>query len=113
MPGVQLGQNCDIDEEVSLEHIWSDVNHALNLVEISDKAVHTLGHSLLCLAPLMVCAESPKMFWLVLIIQESLEGSPGYVSLTSSLQSEPHFLGVTFHVVDCIHNPLLIFTISD
>ena len=53
------------------------------------------------------------MFWLVLVIQESFEGSPRYVSFTSSLQSEPHFLGVTFHVVDCIHDPLLVFTISD
>ena len=61
----------------------------------------------------MVCAKGPKMFWLVLVIQESLEGSPGYVSLTGSLQSGSHFLGVTFHVVDCIHNPLLVFTISD
>ena len=95
------------------EHIWGNVNHALNLVEISDEAVHTLGHSLLCLAPLMVCAEGPKVFWLVLVIQESLEGSPGHVSLTRSLQSGPHFLGVTFHVVDCVHNPLLVFMIRD
>ena len=95
------------------EHIWGDVNHALNLVKISDEAVHTLGHSLLCLAPLMVCAEGPKMFRLVLVIQESLEGSPGHVSLAGGLQSGPHFLGVTFHVVDCIHDPLLVFTISD
>ena len=51
-----------VDEEVGSEHIWGDINHALNLVEISDEAVHTLGHSLLCLAPLMVCAESPKVF---------------------------------------------------
>ena len=102
-----------VDEEVGSEHIWGDINHALNLVKISDEAVHTLGHSLLCLASLMVCAEGPKMFWLVLVIQESLEGSPGYVGLTSGLQLEPHFLGVTFHVVDCVHNPLLVFTISD
>ena len=53
------------------------------------------------------------MFQLVLVIQESLEGSPGHVSLTGGLQSEPHFLGVTFHVVDCVHDPLLVFTISD
>ena len=102
-----------VDEEVGLEHIWGDVNHALNLIKISDEAVHTLGHSLLCLAPLMVCAEGPKVFWLVLVVQESLEGSPGHVSLTGGLQSGPHFLGVTFHVVDCIHDPLLVFTISD
>ena len=95
------------------EHIWGDIDYALNLVEISDKAVHTLGHSLLCLAPLMVCAEAPKMFWLVLVIQESLEGSSGHVSLTSSLQSGPHFLGVTFHVIDYVHDFLLVFTISD
>ena len=102
-----------VDEEVGLEHIWGDINHALNLVEISDKAVDTLDHSLLCLALLMVCAKSPKMFWLVLVIQESLEGSLGYVSFTGSLQSESHFLGVTFHIVDCIHDLLLVFTISD
>ena len=102
-----------VDEEVGLEHIWGDVDHALNLVEISDKAVHTLGYSLLCLAPLMVCAESPKVFWLVLVVQESLEGSPGHVGLASSLQLEPHFLGVAFHIVDCVHDPLLVFTISD
>ena len=102
-----------IDKEVGSEHIWGDVNHALNLIEISNKAVHTLGHYLLCLAPLMVCAEGPKVFWLVLVVQESLEGSPGHVSLAGSLQSEPHFLGVTFHIVDCVHNPLLVFTISD
>ena len=102
-----------VDEEVGSEHIWGDINHALNLVKISDKAVHTLGHSLLCLAPLIVCAEGPKMFWLVLVVQESLEGSPGHVSLTGGLQSGPHFLRVTFHVVDCIHDPLLVFTISD
>ena len=102
-----------VDEEVGLEHIWGDVNHALNLIEISDEAVHTLGHSLLCLALLMVCAEGLKMFWLVLVIQESLEGSPGHVSLTGGLQLGSHFLGVTFHVVDCVHDPLLVFTISD
>ena len=102
-----------VNEEVGSEHIWGDVNYALNLVKISDEAVHTLGHSLLCLAPLMVCAEGSKMFWLVLVIQESLEGSPGHVGLTKALQSGPHFLGVTFHVVDCVHNPLLVFTISD
>ena len=102
-----------IDKEVGSEHIWGDINHALNLVEISDKAVHTLSHSLLCLAPLMVCAKGPKMFWLVLVVQESLEGSPGYVSLTGGLQFGPHFLRVIFHVVDCVHDPLLIFTISD
>ena len=102
-----------VNEEGGLEHIWGDINHALNLVEISDKAVHTLGHSLLCLAPLMVCAEGPKMFRLVLVIQESLEGSPGHVSLARGLQSEPHFLRVIFHVVDCVHDPLLVFTISD
>ena len=102
-----------VDEEVGLEHIWSDIDHALNLVEISDKAVHTLGHSLLCLAPLMVCTEGPKMFGLVLVVQESLEGSPGHVGLAGDLQSGSHFLGVTFHVVDCVHNPLLVFTISD
>ena len=102
-----------VNEEVGSEHIWGNINHALNLVEISDEAVHILGHSLLCLAPLMVCAEGPKMFWLVLVIQESLEGSPGHVSLTSSLQPEPHFLKITFHVVDCIHDPLLVFTMSD
>ena len=102
-----------INEEVGMEHIQGDINHALNLVEISDKAVHTLDHSLLCLAPLMVCAEGLKVFWLVLVIQESLEGSPGPVSLTGSLQLEPHFLRVTFHVVDCVHDPLLVFTISD
>ena len=102
-----------VNEEVGLEHIWGDINHALNLVESSHEAIHTLGHSLLCLAPLIVCAENPKMFWLVLVIQESLEGSSGYVSFAGSFQSEPHFLGVTFYVVDCIHDPLLIFTISD
>ena len=98
---------------MGLEHIWGDINYALNLVKISNEAVHTLGYSLLCLAPLMVCAKSPKMFWLILVIQESLEGSPGHVSFTSGLQSEPHFLGFAFHIVDCIHNPLLVFTISD
>ena len=102
-----------VDEEVGLEHIWGDINHALNLVKISYKAVHTLGHSLLCLAPLMVCAEGFKMFQLVLVVQEGLEGSPGHVGLTGSFQSEPHFLRVAFHIVDCVHNPLLIFTISD
>ena len=102
-----------VDEEVGLEHIWGDINHALNLVKISDKAVDSLGHSLLCLAPLMVCAKSPKMFWLMLVIQESLKGSPGHVSFASSLQLGSHFLRVVFHVVDCIHDPLLIFTISD
>ena len=102
-----------VDEEVRLEYIWGDINHALNLVKISDEAVHTLGHSLLCLAPLMVCAKGPKMFRLMLVVQEGLEGSPGHVSLTSSLQSEPHFLRVAFHVVDCIHDPLLVFTMSD
>ena len=102
-----------VDEEVGLEHIWGNVDHALNLVKISDEAVHTLGHSLLCLALLMVCTEGPKVFWLVLIIQEGLEGSPGHVGLTSCLQSGPHFLRVTFHVVDCVHDPLLVFTISD
>ena len=61
----------------------------------------------------MVCAEGPKVFQLVLVIQESLEGSPGHVSLTRSFQSGLHFLGITFHVVDCIHDPLLVFTISD
>ena len=102
-----------VNEEVGSGHIWGDVNHALNLIKISDKAVHTLGHFLLCLAPLMVCAEGLKMFQLVLVIQESLEGSPGHVSLTSGLQSGSHFLGVTFHVVDCVHDPLLVFMISD
>ena len=29
------------------------------------------------------------------------------------LQSGPHFLRVAFHVVDCVHDPLLVFTISD
>ena len=53
------------------------------------------------------------MFWLVLVVQESLEGSPGHVSLTRGLQLGPHFLGVTFHVVDCVHDPLLVFMISD
>ena len=53
------------------------------------------------------------MFWLVLVIQESLEGSPGHVSFTGSLQLGSHFLGVAFHVVDCVHDPLLVFTISD
>ena len=95
------------------EHIWGDVNHALNLVKISDEAVHILSHSLLCLASLMVCAKGSKMFWLVLVIQESLEGSPGHVSFTGNLQSEPHFLRVAFHVVDCVYDLLLIFTISD
>ena len=102
-----------VNEEVGSEHIWGDINHTLNLVKISNKAVNTLGQSLLCLAPLMVCAESPKVFWLVLVVQESLEGSPGHVSLTSSLQLGPHFLGVIFHVVDHVHDPLLVFTISD
>ena len=102
-----------VDEEVGSEHIWGNINHALNLIKISDEAVHTLGHSLLCLAPLMICAESPKMFWLVLVIQESLEGSLGHVSLTKGFQSEPHFLRVAFHIVDCIYDPLLVFTISD
>ena len=102
-----------VNEEVGSEHIWGDVNHALNLVEISDEAVHTLGHFLLCLALLMVCAEGPKVFRLVLVIQESLEGSPGHVSLTGGLKSGPHFLRVTFHVVDCVHDPLLVFMISD
>ena len=102
-----------VNEEVGSEHIRGDVDHALNLVEVSDEAVHTLGCSLLCLAPLMVCAEGPKVFRLVLVVQESLEGSPGHVSLTGSLQSGPHFLGVAFHVVDCVHDPLLVFTISD
>ena len=102
-----------VDEEVGSEHIWGDVDHTLNLVEVSDEAVHTLGHSLLCLAPLMVCAEGPKMFQLVLVVQESLEGSPGHVGLTGGLQSGPHFLGVAFHVVDSVHDPLLVFTISD
>ena len=95
------------------EHIQGNINHAINPVKISDKAVHTLGHSLLCLAPLMVCAKGPKMFWLMLVIQKSLEGSPGHVSFAGSLQSEVHFLRVIFHVVDCVHNPLLVFTISD
>ena len=102
-----------VNEEVGSEHIWGDINHALNLIEISDEAVHTLGYSLLCLTPLMVCAKGSKMFRLVLVIQESLEGSPGHVSLASSLQSGPHFLRVTFHVVDCVHDPLLVFMISD
>ena len=102
-----------VNKEVRLEYIWCDINHALNLVKVSDKAVDTLGHSLLCLAPLMKCAESSKMFWLMLVIQESLEGSPGYVSFTSSLQSELHFLRVAFHVVDYIYDPLLVFMISD
>ena len=61
----------------------------------------------------MVCAESSKMFWLMLVIQESFEGSPGYVSFTGGFQSRSHFLGIIFHVVDCVHNPLLVFTISD
>ena len=52
----------------------------------------------------MVCAESPKMFWLMLVVQESLEGSSGYVSLAGGLQLGPHFLRVAFHVVDCVHN---------
>ena len=95
------------------EYIWGDIDHALNLVEISDEAVDTLGYFLLCLVLLMVCAESLKMLWLVLVIQESLEGSPGHVGFTGSFQSESHFLRITFHVVDCVHNPLLIFTISD
>ena len=102
-----------VDEEVGSEHIWGDINHALNLIEISDEAVHTLGHFLLCLALLIVCVEGPKMFWLVLVIQESLEGSPRHVSLTRGLQSGPHFLRITFHVVDCVHDPLLVFMISD
>ena len=102
-----------VDKEVGLEHIWGDVNHALNLIKISHEAVHTLGHSLLCLASLMVCAEGLKVFRLMLVIQESLEGSPGHVSLTGGLQLRPHFLGVTFHIVDCVHDPLLVFTIND
>ena len=102
-----------VDEEVGSEHIWGNINHALNLVKISDKAVDTLGHSLLCLTSLMVCTKSLKVFWLMLVIQESLEGSPGYVSFTSSFQSEPHFLKVTFHIVDHIHDLLLVFMISN
>ena len=102
-----------VNEEVGSEHIWGNINHALNLVKISNEAIHTLSHSLLCLAPLMICAEGPKMFWLVLVIQESLEGSPGHVSLTGGLQSGPHFLRITFHIVDCVHDPLLVFMISD
>ena len=98
---------------MGLEHIQGDIDHALNLVKISDEAVHTLGHSLLCLAPLMVCAEGSKVFWLVLVIQESLEGSPGHVSLTGGLQLGSHFLRVAFHIVDCVHDSLLVFTISD
>ena len=98
---------------MGLEHIWSDINHALNLIEISDEAVDTLDHSLLCLASLIVCAETLKMFWLMLVIQESLEGSPGHISFTGSFQLEPHLLRVTFHVVDCVHDLLLVFTISD
>ena len=61
----------------------------------------------------MVCAESLKVFWLMLVIQESLEGSPGHVSFTGDFQSEPHFLGVAFHIVDCIHDSLLVFMISN
>ena len=61
----------------------------------------------------MVCAKSLKMFWLVLVIQESFEGSSGHVSFTGSLQSELHFLRVTFHVVDYVHDPLLVVMISD
>ncbi len=38
-----------VNEEVGSEHIWGDIDYALNLIKISDKAVHTLGHSLLCL----------------------------------------------------------------
>ena len=102
-----------VDEEVGSEHIWGDIDHALSLIEVSDEAVHTLGRSLLCLAPLMVCAEGLKVFRLLLVVQESLEGSPGHVGLTGGLQSGPHFLGVAFHVVDCVHDPLLVFTISD
>ena len=102
-----------VDEEVGSEYIWGDVDHALNLVKISNEAVHILGHFLLCLALLMVCAEGPKIFQLVLVVQESLEGSPGHVSLTSNLQLRSHFLRVTFHVVDCVHDPLLVFMISD
>ena len=102
-----------VDEEVGSEHIWSNINHTLNLIEISDEAVDTLDYFLLCLASLMIGAESLKMFWLMLVIQESLEGSSGYVSFTGNLQSELHFLRVIFHIVDYIHNPLLIFTISD
>ena len=102
-----------VNKEVGSEHIWGDVDHTLNLVKISDEAVHTLDHSLLCLALLMVCTEGLKMFQLVLVIQESLEGSLGHVSFTGSLQSELHFLRVIFHIVDCVHNCLLVFTISD
>ena len=102
-----------VNEEVGSEHIWGDVDYALNLIKISNEAVHTLSHFLLCLASLMVCAKGSKMFWLVLVIQESLEGSPGHVSLTGGLQSRSHFLEIIFHVVDYVHDPLLVFTISD
>ena len=95
------------------ENIWNDINHVLNLVKISDKAVDTLDHFLLCLALLMVGAESLKMFWLILVIQESFKGDSGYVSFIGNVQPEVHFLRFTFYVVDCIHNSLLIFTIDD
>ena len=53
------------------------------------------------------------MFQLMLVIQESFEGGPGYVSFTGNFQSELHLLRVIFHIVGCIHDLLLVFTIGD
>ena len=55
----------------------------------------------------MVGAKSLKIFQLILIIQESLEGSLGYVNFTGNFQLESHFLRVTFHIVGYVHNSLL------
>ena len=98
---------------MGLEDIWDDVNQAFNLVKICDKAVDTLGCSLLGLASLVVGAQSSKMFWLTLVIQESLEGGSGYFSFTGSFHVKPHLLGIALHVVDSIHDPLLVVMVGD
>ena len=102
-----------VDEKVGSEHIWGDIDHTVNLIKISDKTVDTFDYSLLCLVSLIIGAKSSKIFWLVLVIQESFEDSPGYVSFTGSSQLESYFLEIAFHIVDYIYNFLLVFTISD
>ena len=49
----------------------------------------------------------------MLVIQESFEDRPGHFSFSGNFHAESHLLGITFHIVDSVHNPLLVIMVGD
>ena len=98
---------------MGLEYIWDNVNHAFNLIKVHDEAVDTLDYFLLGLALLVIDTQGLKMFWLMLVIQESFEGESRYFNFTSSLYMKSHLLRIILHIIDNVHNPLLVTMVGD